>query len=75
MRVIGVQSTQQKVRDAVKEQQKSVRNILQLAPVPQDEPDCRYCLATYRLCKQYYSVLHTCTLAAHLCLSLKHSQQ
>lgn len=40
-----MQSTQQKVREAVKEQQNTVRNILQLAPVPQDEPDCRYCLA------------------------------
>ena len=39
---IGMQSTQQKVREAVKEQQNTVRNILQLAPVPPDEPDCRY---------------------------------
>lgn len=38
---VGMQSTQQKVRQAVKEQQNTVRNILQLASVPQDEPDCR----------------------------------
>ncbi|KAL3150109.1 hypothetical protein ABBQ38_013448 [Trebouxia sp. C0009 RCD-2024] len=41
------QSTQQKVREAVKEQQNTVRNILQLAPVPQDEPDCRFVSADW----------------------------
>ena len=40
-----MQSTQQKVREAVKEQQDTVRNILQLAPVPLEEPDCRYTTA------------------------------
>ena len=40
-----MQSTQQKVREAVKEQQDTVRNLLQLAPVPLEEPDCRYITA------------------------------
>ena len=44
---VDVQNTQQKVREAVQEQQNTVRSILQLAPVPQDEPECRYCLASY----------------------------
>lgn len=59
-----MQSTQQKVRETVKQQQGTVRNLLQLAPVPNDETDCRYCLAAYTALMREISP--TCILTAWL---------
>ena len=55
-----VQITQEKVRETVKEQQSTVRNILDLAPVQSDAEDCR----------SQFSLQHTLTL---LCLQLVHN--
>ena len=39
--LVTLQTTQQQVRETVKQQQAHVRGILDLAPVPDDETDCR----------------------------------
>ena len=36
-----MQTTQQQVRQTVRSHQEAVRNILDLAPVPDDQTDCR----------------------------------
>ncbi len=38
---LALQTTQQQVRKAVMQQQADVRSILELAPVPPGETDCR----------------------------------
>ena len=58
--VPALQTTQQKVQEAVKEQQDTVRNILDLAPVPQDEEECRWPSAL--LTAAAHSAVSVCTV-------------